>query len=75
MFPNISRNVWTELNRFLIPGKVKEVYIKLLHRYYSCNEFINKEIKEEVESFSHIFYGCLHSTNFWTQMSLLIWES
>ena len=31
--------------------------------------------KEEAESFSHLFYGCLHSTNFWTQMSLLIWES
>lgn len=85
MFPNISRNVWTEFNRFLIPGKVKEVHIKLLHRYYPCNEFINKFrpdvsplcsfCKEDVESFSHLFYGCLHSTNFWTQMSLLIWES
>ena len=42
MFPNISRKVWTKSNRFLIPSKVKEVHIKLLHRYYSCNEFIKK---------------------------------
>ena len=61
MFPNINGNVWTEFNRFLIPGKVKEVHIKLLHRYYHCNEFINKIrsdvsplcsfYEEEVESF------------------------
>ena len=78
-------SVWTEFNRFLILGRVKEVHIKLLHRYYPCQEFLNKFrpdvsplcsfCKEEVESFSHLFYGCLHSTNYWTQMYLLIWES
>ncbi len=29
---NISRDVWTELNRFCIPNKVKEIHIKILHR-------------------------------------------
>lgn len=32
MSPNISRNVWTEFNKFLVLSKVKEVHIKLLHR-------------------------------------------
>ncbi len=85
MFPDISNNVWTEMNRFFVPNKVKELHIKVLHRYYPCNELINRFkpdvsplcsfCKKEVESLSHLFYSCPYSTSFWNQMSLLIWES
>ncbi len=30
------------MNKYVISDKVKETNIKIIHRYYSCNDFINK---------------------------------
>ena len=85
VFPNITSKCWIESNRFFVPKKVRETHLKILHRYYPTNEFIHKFktdvspvcsfCKEEVESFPHLFYSCSHSSEFWTEISLLIFET
>ncbi len=85
-FPNISTDkVWTDHHKFLLPNKIKEVHLKILHRYYPCNELLHK-FKEDVsplcsfcraesESVSHLFYTCPFSREFWIEAALMIFSA
>lgn len=84
-YPDITIDLWSECNKFFVPSKTKEVHIKVLHRYYPSNEFINKFrpdvsslcsfCQTEVESLSHLFYSCSFSINFWKSVASLVWKT
>ena len=37
-----QQDVWTESNRVLLPSRVKEVLIKLVHRFCPCSEVLTR---------------------------------
>ncbi len=61
----LFQNPWSDMNKYLIPNKVKETPFKTIHRYYPCNDFISKFkegfsplcclCKEESETIFHLF--------------------
>lgn len=42
IFNLIQKNPLSDLNKYVIPNKVKETHFKTMHRYYPCNDFISK---------------------------------
>ncbi len=79
---HLFQNLWSDMNKYVIPNKVKETHFKTIHRFYPCNEFISKFkegflplccfCKEESETISHLFFTCNYTKLFWSQISLFI---
>ncbi len=81
---HLFQNPWSDMNKYVIPNKVKETHFKIIHRCYPCNEFISKFkegfsplccfCKKETESIFHLFFSCNYTKLFWSQISLFIFE-
>ncbi len=51
-----TEKIWSTTKTCLLTNKTKEIYFKILHRYYPCDTFINK-IRKDVStkcSFCHL---------------------
>lgn len=70
--------LWSDINTYLIPNKVKETHFKIINRYYPCNDFINKFeegisllcgfCKEESETILPLFFSWSDTRLFWSQV-------
>lgn len=34
------QKLWSDINKYAIPNKVKETQFKIINRYYPCNDFL-----------------------------------
>ncbi len=81
---HLFQNPWSDMNKYVIPNKVKETHFKIIHRFDPCNEFIGKFkegfsplccfCKKETETIFHLFFSCNYTKLFWSQMSFFIFE-
>lgn len=83
LFPNlIWKNIWSLPYKYFITNKAKEVSLKLIHRIYPSNLFMQrykKDInqlcsfcKQAPEDSQHLFWSCPHLQSFWKNVTLFI---
>ena len=83
LFTNlIWKNIWSLPYKYYITNKIKEVSLKLIHRIYPSNLFMQrykKDINERCsfckqapEDLQHLFWSCPHLQSFWKNVSTFI---
>lgn len=70
--------IWSHIKKYMIPNKQNKTKFKILHRYYTCNDFICmfKEgfsplccfCKVAPETILHLFFNCNYTQLFWSQV-------
>lgn len=83
LFPNlIWRNIWSLPYKYFITNKTKEVSLKLIHRTYPSNLFMQRYKKDinglcsfceqAPEDSQHLFWSCPHLKSFWKSITSFI---
>lgn len=80
----VFQNLWSDINKCVIPNKLKETHFKIINRYYPCNNFISKFkegfsplcrfCKEETETVINLFFNCNYTKLFWSQVSMFLFD-
>ncbi len=60
---HLFQNPWSDVNKYIIPNKVKETHFKVIHRFYVMSLSVNSKkdshpyvvFVEESETISHLF--------------------
>ena len=78
----VWKNIWSLPRKFFITNKTKEVSLKIIHRVYPTNLFMQrykKDIselcsfcKQAPEDLHHLFWSCPHLQIFWRNVTTLI---
>ncbi|CDQ69573.1 unnamed protein product [Oncorhynchus mykiss] len=76
---SVGEKVWMLLHTYLLVNKIKEVSVKIIHKYYPANHYM-KKFKENInsncsffndhpETVLHIFWQCMHVSKLWQDIS------
>ena len=72
------RKIWCLPYKYIIVNKVKEVSLKIIHRFYPCKRFLQRYKKDidvscsfcnnSLENLHHLFCSCHLSCAFWQKL-------